>query len=235
MIAGPSTERSSAASGTIPTHDKAMAAEFVTVLDPAASKFTFQFFCDSGSGHAQVFHGSVDEVWPRVEALNTPTKGMGVFVTVNETDGQGRRRDNIIRVRALFADADNSDQRGQALEVLRETRVIPTMVVQTSRDRTHIYFCCDGIPLSDSSAYQTALADKLGTDPAVKDLPRVMRLPGTLHLKDPGRPQKVILKKSSQLRRYRINELTSALDLRVIAGPGSPKKVTTKSNRPSAP
>ena len=35
------------------------------------------------------------------------------------------------------------------------------------------------------------MINKVGTDPAVKDLSRVMRLPGTLRLKDPTKPQAV--------------------------------------------
>jgi hypothetical protein len=147
-----------------PSHDKAMAVEFLSILDPGASKFTFQFFSDTGNGPAEVFHGSLDEVWPKVEALNTPARGMGAFVTPNETDGQGRRRENIVRVRALFADAD------------------------------------------------------LGTDEPVKDLPRVMRPPGTLHLKDPNNPRRVTLKTPSELRRWKLGELAEAFDLQVASG-----------------
>jgi hypothetical protein len=35
-----------------------------------ADRFTFQFFGDSGSGRAQIFHGTLDEVWPKVLMLN---------------------------------------------------------------------------------------------------------------------------------------------------------------------
>jgi hypothetical protein len=224
-----------------PTHDKCTAGEFLVVLDPAARKFTFQFFSDWGDGYPQVFHGSLDEVWPKIEALNTPANGMGVFVAINETDLKGRKTENIARARTLCADADNADQLSHALNVLQENGATPTMVVQTSQNRAHFYFCCDDIPLERFSECQTALAEKLGTDPAVKDLPRVMRLAGTLHLKDPNNPQKVILKKSSKPRRWNIDELAAALDLQVAqtaAAPGMatgtarPKKLTPKVNPP---
>src|SRR6266404_2256991 len=70
---------------SLPTHDKGMADDFLAALDPGARKFTFQFFSDSGRGHADVFHGSLDEVWPKVQALNTVAHGIGVFVTISET------------------------------------------------------------------------------------------------------------------------------------------------------
>ena len=57
-------------SWALPTQDKSMAAEFLAALDRKAGKFTFQFFSDSGHGYAEVFHGSLNEVWPKVQALN---------------------------------------------------------------------------------------------------------------------------------------------------------------------
>jgi len=80
-----------------PPHDKNMAAEFLAGLDPAASKFTFQFISDAAGSHSEIVHGSLDELWPRVTARNTRECGLGVFVTINETDFQGRKNDNIVR------------------------------------------------------------------------------------------------------------------------------------------
>lgn len=93
---GPATNDNAKASGVtgpshMPAHDKDMAREFLAVLDPNASNFTFQFFNDGANGYAKIFHGTLDEVWPKVQALNTPQRGIGVFVTINETDFRGRR------------------------------------------------------------------------------------------------------------------------------------------------
>ena len=72
-----------------PKHDKEMARRFLAGLDPNSTRFTFQFFNDRGSGGAQIIHGTLDELWPKVLALNTPQQGVGVFVTIAETDFQG--------------------------------------------------------------------------------------------------------------------------------------------------
>jgi hypothetical protein len=101
-------------------------------------------------------------------------------------------------------------------------------MVLTSADRAHFYFCCDDIPLEEFSAYQTALIEKLGTDPAIKDLPRVMRLAGTLHLKDPKHPQKVTLKTPRQPRRYKIGELSATLGLKPAPPAAAQQKITPK-------
>lgn len=71
-----------AAGGATPIHDKEMARRFLTTLDPNATRFTFQFFSDCGGRRAEIFHGTLDEVWPKVLALNAPQQGVGIFVTV---------------------------------------------------------------------------------------------------------------------------------------------------------
>jgi hypothetical protein len=196
-----------------PVHDKSMAAEFLAGLDPTASKFTFQFISDDASGYSEIVHGSLDDVWPRVMARNTREGGLGVFVTINETDFQGRRSDNIVRPRALFVDADGKNQVQQCMEAVKRCSATPSMVVQSSAGRAHFYWVCDDIPLEDFCALQEALIEKLGTDASVKDLPRVMRLSGTLHLKDRTNPQVVRLHKPSASRRWKTAELSTKLGL----------------------
>jgi hypothetical protein len=192
----PSTFGSSPAgevsAASLPAHDMVMAAEFLSYLDPNADRFTFQFFGDGPEKHAEVFHGTLDQFWPKVLALNTLERRVGAFVTVNETDFRGRRTENMVRARALFADADTPDQIASCSKALTACEATPSLTVKTGRG-LHVYFLCDDIPLDQFSALQKALSAKLGTDPAVNDLPRVMRLPGTLHLKDGSNPRLVTL------------------------------------------
>jgi hypothetical protein len=175
-----------------PFHDKDMARDFLAGLDPRAHKFTFQFFSDGQGKHAEIFHGTLDEVWPKVQALNTPERGVGVFVTVNETDFKGRRIENIMRPRALFADADSDEQITSCMAAIEASGATPSMIVDSGRGQ-HFYYVCPDIPIKQFSALQKSLSEKFNTDPAVKDLPRVMRLPGTLHLKNPVKPRLVKL------------------------------------------
>jgi hypothetical protein len=112
---------------TAPTHDKTSAAQFLRALDPAAQRFTFQFFSDGDDGYAEVFHGTLDEAWPKVLALNTPERRCGAFATINETDFAGRRAENIVRGRALFVDADGADQVQRCRDTVKATGTQPTM------------------------------------------------------------------------------------------------------------
>ena len=203
----------------IPAHDKEMASRFLAGLDPNATKFTFQFFGDGGGRYAEIFHGTLDEVWPKVLALNTPQRGVGVFVTIGETDFKGRKVENIVRPRALFADADSKEQAERCVSVLTACGVYPSMAVNSGRGY-HFYFCTD-VPRDQFSMLQKQLIAKLGTDPAVKDLPRVMRLPGTLHLKDPANPRLVKLinpPPDRPVERWQLPDLVSETGIVVVGG-----------------
>ena len=209
-----------AATAMSTVHDKEMATAFLAMLAPREEKFTFQLLGDRCAGFAKTVHGTVEEFWTLVLELNTPEHGIGAFVTINATDFKGRRTENIVQARALFVDADDADQLRRCLDVAHATGARPTMVVQTSPDRAHLYWRCDDIPLDEFSTLQAALIAKLETDPAVKDLPRVMRLPGTLHLKDPNCTHRVILRKPSQARHWKVRNLTMALGLSATSTAG---------------
>jgi hypothetical protein len=198
-----------AACSAAPAHDKEMAREFLAGLDPTAGKFTFQFFGDGADRHAEIFHGTLDEVWSKVQALNTPEHQAGVFVTINATDLKGRRNENIVHPRSLFADADGNEQVKRSMAAIAACAAAPSMVVTTGRG-LHFYYICPDIPLDHFCALQATLSDKLGTDPSVKDLPRVMRLPGTLHLKNLHKPRIVKLHKGP-VRSWKVSELLAKL------------------------
>jgi hypothetical protein len=199
-----------------------MAENFLTVLDPVADKFTFQFFGEGGDAYAEIVHASLDEVWPKVQALNTIARRIGVFVTISETDFGGRRAENIVRPRALFVDADSSEQFQRCEGAIKQSGAVPTMLVRTSPERGHFYWVCDDLSLGDFTGLQAALIGKIGTDPAVKDLSRVMRLPGTLHLKEPNNPRLVRLEQPARLpRRWKLSELVATMGLSI----GSPEAV----------
>jgi hypothetical protein len=190
-----------------------MAAAFLANLDPNADRFTFQLFGDGPNQYAEVFHGTLDQFWPKVLALNTTERLVGVFVTINETDLKGRRKENIVRPRAHFVDADNPDQIRQCMDQIEGCGANPSMVVNSGRGR-HFYWLCSDTPLDQFSSLQESLIDKLRTDKAIHDLPRVMRLPGTLHLKERSRPRLVELcKANSPTRRWNFPELVAKFGL----------------------
>src|SRR5574343_706657 len=149
------------------------------LLDSIGKLFTFETFGDREKSHklVKVLHGTLGECRPELERLNQ--MGAGVFFTVNQTDGRGRQESNITRVRALFADFDTVDPNRRFDYFLP-----PSYVVESSPGKRHAYWILsDELPLHLFRQHQVALAEFLGSDPKVCDLPRVMRVPGFNHCK----------------------------------------------------
>lgn len=156
--------------------DLAQAARFLELLDPDADEFTFQTFADRpGSPPPRVVHGALDRLGAGLARANRD--GSGIFVTINKTDGRGRKAENIVAVRATFVDLD-----GSPLEPVRTCELEPHVVVQTSPGRWHCYWLCD-LPLDQFTTVQKAIITRFGGDKAVHDTSRVMRLPGFWHMK----------------------------------------------------
>ena len=86
------------------------AANFLERLDPKATSWTFQTFDERADrkdkGLARVLHGSLEQHASELTALQD--RGAGVFVTVNKTDGEGRKAENVTQVRAFFLDLDGA-------------------------------------------------------------------------------------------------------------------------------
>ncbi len=164
--------------------DLATADQGLDLLD-AGKVVTFQTFADLGEGRglARVVHGTLSE---HAEGLvNLNKQGVGIFVMVNEGDGIVKRGSktcrtaaNVVRVRALFVDLD-----GAPIRPVLEAAMPPDWIVESSPGRWHAYWRVDDCPLWEFERMQSALATKYSGDPTVKDLPRVMRVPGFIHHK----------------------------------------------------
>jgi hypothetical protein len=166
--------------------DKNVARDFLMLLDPDGS-FTFQTFDDrssgASSGLARVLHGRFEDVCAELESLNDA--GAGVFVMVNAGNGivkpgsrTCRTAANVVRVRANFVDLD-----GAPIGPILDATIPPDWLVESSPGRWHAYWTVYDCPISKFEAMQSALAAKFDGDRSVKDLPRVMRVPGFFHRK----------------------------------------------------
>lgn len=140
---------------------------------------TFQTFDESPakkSDLTRILHGSWEQHRETLESLNE--RGAGVFFMVNLGDGKGRASRNVKEVRALFVDLD-----GAPVEPVFAASLQPHAIVETSPARFHAYWLVDAVPLAEFSSLQLGLAKRFQGDQKVRDLPRVMRLPGFGHQK----------------------------------------------------
>lgn len=130
----------------------------------------------------QTMHGALNTHIDQLTKLNQ--NGYGVFVTVNETDLKGREYKNIIGIRAFFADFDEPD--AARIEYLKSLTLAPTLIVETSPNKHHAYWVVRDASLEDFKKYESILVESFlskGVDKGIKDLPRVLRLPGFYHVK----------------------------------------------------
>ena len=183
------------------------AEQFLTLLAEGEDEFTFQTFDDNkarkDSGLTRIFNGTLDQHIGELLRLNK--LGAGIYVTVNETDLKGRSKGNIVRVRAVFQEADRP---GVPIPTLA-----PHIVVQTSPGKFHRYWLTDEneSALGQFAGVMRTMVEQYGSDPNAQDLSRVLRLPGFFHLKDSVNPFLVSVMETSQLRPYSWEQLTDAI------------------------
>lgn len=190
------------------------AERFLAALDPAAASFTFQTFDDnkerarawkeanpkSGGDpkYTRVLNGTFAKCESALRALNEI--GAGVFVTINETNGRGRKATDIIRVRAVFVDLDGVPLK----KVLddKELDKVPNIIVESSKGKWHCYWLLErgAVGLDKFTEIQELLAARYKSDKSVKDLSRVLRVPGFVHKK--GKPFTTRIESISDLGPY---------------------------------
>ena len=153
-----------------------MASQFLNFLDSEREHWTFQTFDDNADRKDKrltlVLNGPLEEHADTLITLNQ--KGAGVFVTVNQTDGSGRKKVNITGVNAVWIEDDS----GQ-LQLPLESHI----TVESSPGKFHNYFLLKDASVNDFHKIQGQLVKKWGSDPNAKDISRVLRLPGFYHQK----------------------------------------------------
>jgi hypothetical protein len=124
-------------------------------------------------------------------AWNTPEKGFGIFQTVNTFAG-ARRKENLVRIDAWCVDMDAGTKHEMAAKI-HKSPLVPTMIVETKRGYQVYWAAQDGAkPQHWNALVLERLVPFFGADKNARDLCRILRVPGFLHLKDPADPFKCI-------------------------------------------
>jgi hypothetical protein len=170
-----------------PTINREDAQRFLLALDDQTEQFTFQVFDDHENRNdktlARILHGTLTQHYATL--VDYSRRGAGIFVVVNETNLLGRTKECIITVRSYFADLD-----GPPLQNIIRLNLRPHIMTQTSVGRYGVFYNIADAPLDEKNFKRTqlTLAELFESDASVCDLPRVMRLPGFLHQKNPQKP-----------------------------------------------
>ena len=100
----------------------------------------------------------------------------------------------------------------------------PTITVETSPGRHHFIYIVRDLQWPLWHGVQQTLIDDYGSDPRAGLRAQVLRLPGTLHLKDPARPHLVrIVEEQTSRRAYTAAEIAAAFPPRAA----SPRRVAS--------
>lgn len=188
-----------------PQIDLSEARTFLDYLDNAG-QFTFQTFGEPTRDRTlnKILHGDLDKHGATLERLNAA--GAGVFVMINSGDSKGRSKLNVVSTRAVFVDLD-----GAPLEPITQAALPPHVTVESSPGKYHAYWLVLDLPCENFTATQLALALRFDGDHSVKDLPRVMRLPGFIHRKD--HPFRTHLIEVKDIAPYSANQLLTAFGI----------------------
>ena len=123
---------------------------------------------------------------PLLHALNKRHWGIyystaGFGENLNENGNPSRKRDNVRRVQILFADFDFPTDASRAFEAGQGFDLLPppNYIVRTSENKLQVIWLAGRtMNFETAEAALLYISTKTGGDAAVKDLARVLRLPG---------------------------------------------------------
>ncbi len=174
---------------TIQSLDLSVTQEYITALTGSSDTLvTFQTFAEPKGDAAHnkaltdVWTDSVSGSQQRLSQLNKA--GAGIYVTVQQTDGTGRKAENITAIRSLFVDFDGHLPTGS------EWHLQPSIIVRNPDNKGHAYWVLlepsepDGESFKQQQQRLISHYQEFGADKAIHDLARVLRLPGSYHLKN---------------------------------------------------
>lgn len=159
--------------------DLGHARQFIRLVDPSTPRFTFQVFDDNRERKDGKLARILELEGFAAELLDLYRKGTGVWVTVNETDGKGRKSANITRIRAIWQEDDDGFE--------GEFPLPPSLEVETSAGHFHRYWFVSGNwpadekGRTDFAGVMRRMVVSYGSDKNAADICRVLRVPGFLN------------------------------------------------------
>lgn len=122
----------------------------------------------------------------RAEAKRWNEQGFGVFWTVNSFSGP-RRREHLTKINAWAIDMDAGSKDAQRSRLL-SSPLVPSLIVETKRGYQAYWIAKSARAEHWNAIVLERLVPAFGADKNARDLCRILRVPGFLHLKDPTNP-----------------------------------------------
>ena len=134
--------------------------------------------------YTTTLHGGFEKLESKLRRLNS--RSLGIFFAVNETDLTGRKAENITAVRTFYADIDglpSRDEKRAKFHWLLSLPLPPSAVVETRNGLQSYHFAAAGTTPEQFERVQRGLVSAVGGDMQVRDIARILRVPGFYHLK----------------------------------------------------
>jgi hypothetical protein len=126
------------------------------------------------------FHGSLEKYWEILAKYNQ--NGYGIHIAVNDTDGKGRKIENVTNINGFFLDMDG-EPLDELINFTKRYNMEPTILVQSSPGKYHAYWKTDNCPMSTWPGIQKTLAKRFGGDAGSMAVNKTLRCPGFVHQK----------------------------------------------------
>ena len=162
-------------------------------------------FDDSGEKrtHPTILHGTLREHAAQLKKLSR--YGAGIFICPQQTDGKGRKKQNITAIRVVSVDLD-----GSPLKPVQQCELKPHVIVETSPGRYQAHWCVDGLRLDEFVGITLGIARRFHGDEQIAELAHTCRLVGFEHAKIPAKRFQVRIVEVHKSRPYKADEIRSA-------------------------
>lgn len=154
----------------------------LTQCDPNAIIIDIRMIHDTNKGVPAIpMRGTLPELWQVI--CNWQAQGYGAFVNISDMDGNGRETANVRASRVQVVDLDNMSAE-QNMQRAMSWYPSPQFGVNSSPGKYHAYWSVPYYLDNDLfTVRQRKLRQLFDGDKRIVDSARVLRLPGTYHLK----------------------------------------------------
>lgn len=118
---------------------------------------------------------SIPNQWTSIKEYDL-SKHPTLHITLNQTDLQGRRKENIKASRVLCLDLDRQIDEAELHDL--SNQIVPHLIVSSSPNKYHLYWKITGFPLGVWELMQAGLAYLYGGDLELSGITHLIRVPG---------------------------------------------------------
>ena len=176
----------------------------------------------------QRFFSSIEEVIARQDAILAHSKKANIYFGVCPRIEKKGGKSSVGRLNCLWVDLDAKDYgegKPEALKKLGAFPIPPTIIVDSGNGYHAYWRLKESESINTSSdilrleAHLKGLACAIGGDSKATDLPRILRLPGTLNLKNPKNPIPVTVVSFTPENQANLSDFDSYLEIPKEAPP----------------